>query len=171
MMPLKGSECYQVLGLEEGASLHEVKEAYRRLALKYHPDKNASKKTVEKFMQVTEAYRVLRTDSVARGETLPPNGRFDRSSFSSKVPYLNVVDFERLLNKWFWPPRYAGGTSRRIRKYVDSLRYFEKVAHRGYLLFSSLRTGSPQGLIFQCLYQDENALKKGLKTIRCKIQF
>ena len=41
--------------------MEEIKASYRRLALKYHPDKNTSKKDDEKFKLVTEAYRALRT--------------------------------------------------------------------------------------------------------------
>ncbi|EPC00082.1 molecular chaperone DnaJ [Litchfieldella anticariensis FP35 = DSM 16096] len=51
---------YEVLGLERGADQKEIKKAYRRLAQKYHPDRNPDDETAaEKFREVSEAYEVL----------------------------------------------------------------------------------------------------------------
>lgn len=51
---------YEVLGLQRDATTQEVKKAYRKLAHKYHPDKNADDKSAEeRFKEATEAYEVL----------------------------------------------------------------------------------------------------------------
>lgn len=51
---------YEVLGVERGASSQEIKKAYRRLAVKYHPDKNPNDPSAEEsFKQAAEAYSVL----------------------------------------------------------------------------------------------------------------
>ena len=51
---------YEVLGLQKGASEEEIKKAFRKMAMKYHPDKNPGDKSAEeKFKEVNEAYSVL----------------------------------------------------------------------------------------------------------------
>ena len=51
---------YEVLGVAKGASADEIKKAYRKLAVKYHPDKNpGDKEAEEKFKEAAEAYSIL----------------------------------------------------------------------------------------------------------------
>jgi DnaJ-class molecular chaperone len=54
------ADCYQVLGVQKGASQKEIKSAYRCLSLKYHPDRNKNEEDGEKFKQIIEAYQLLR---------------------------------------------------------------------------------------------------------------
>merc|ERR1712180_85564 len=54
-----GKDYYSILGVAKGASDDEIKKAYRKLALKYHPDKNQSPGAEERFKEIGEAYDVL----------------------------------------------------------------------------------------------------------------
>src|SRR5438093_12103967 len=59
-MTTKKRDYYEVLGVERNASADEVKRAYRKLAVKFHPDKNPDDPhTEEKFKELGEAYDVL----------------------------------------------------------------------------------------------------------------
>ena len=58
---------YEVLGVERGAAAEDIKKAYRKLAVKYHPDKNPGDKAAEeKFKELGEAYEAL-SDPQKRG--------------------------------------------------------------------------------------------------------
>ncbi len=58
---LNSYQCYQILGLKEGATMKDIKSAYRRLALEHHPDKNKNQDG-NKFKIISEAYQTLRAD-------------------------------------------------------------------------------------------------------------
>ena len=53
------TNCYEILNIRENASEREIKIAYRRLAIKYHPDKNKGTNAKQKFIEIKSAYDIL----------------------------------------------------------------------------------------------------------------
>ena len=70
---------YEVLGVSKDASAEEIKKAYRKLAMKYHPDQNAGDAAAEaKFKEVGEAYKILSDDE--------KRSRYDQYGFAGVDP-------------------------------------------------------------------------------------
>lgn len=81
---------YEVLGIPKTASKDEIKKAYRKLAIQYHPDKNAGDaEAEEKFKEVAEAYEVLSNDEKKRNyDTYGHNGpQIGRGNFDGMDPF------------------------------------------------------------------------------------
>lgn len=66
-MSAAGESLYKVLGLEKGATAADIKKAYRKLALRYHPDKNPDNpEAVEKFKEINRANSILNDEGKRR---------------------------------------------------------------------------------------------------------
>ena len=77
---------YEVLGLKKGASEDEIKKAFRKMAMKYHPDRNpGDKKAEEKFKEVNEAYSVLSDPD--------KKSKYDRFGFAGVDPNAGAGGF------------------------------------------------------------------------------
>jgi hypothetical protein len=74
-IPVALKDYYRVLGLQPGASGKQIKAAYRRLALKYHPDRNPSAGAVERFREISDAYHHLVEKPGTRSERGPSYGQ------------------------------------------------------------------------------------------------
>ncbi|HBD93315.1 MAG: molecular chaperone DnaJ [Spirochaetes bacterium GWF1_31_7] len=112
---------YEVLGVQKNASVDEIKKAYRKLAMQYHPDKNPGDKAAEdKFKEATESYTILSDEN--------KRSRYDQFGFagvegqSGGNPFEGGGDFgdafsgfEDIFSSFFGGGFGGGGSSRRGR--------------------------------------------------------
>ena len=84
---------YEVLGVQKGASEDEIKKAYKKMAIKYHPDRNpGDKEAEEKFKEAAEAYDVLRDpDKRARYDQFGHAGMGGASGFGGQGFDMNDI--------------------------------------------------------------------------------
>src|SRR5919206_1418081 len=113
---------YEILGVARSASDDDIKKAYRRLALQYHPDRNNAPEATERFKEATEAYQVL-SDAEKRGlYDRYGHSAFDRGG-GPNVDFSNFVglSIEDLFESFFGTAG-ARGARQRVQRGQD-LRY------------------------------------------------
>jgi molecular chaperone DnaJ len=86
---------YEVLGVSKNASKDEIKDAYRKLAMQYHPDRNKAADAEDKFKEISEAYAVLSDDQKRRQYDTLGHAGFDQRYTSEDI--FRGADFETIL--------------------------------------------------------------------------
>src|SRR4030066_968098 len=91
---------YHILGVNKNASGEEIKRAYRKLAMKYHPDKNPNRKEAEeRFKEINEAYAVL-SDKEKRKQYDTFGAEGFRQRFTQEDIFRGF-DFDEILSSFF----------------------------------------------------------------------
>ena len=102
---------YEVLGVERSATLDEVKRAYRKMAMKYHPDRNPGDKQAEQnFKEAAESYEVLcDTDKRQRYDQFGHEGL--RGTSGHDFSHMDATDIFSMFDDIFGD--FMGGGNRR----------------------------------------------------------
>jgi molecular chaperone DnaJ len=118
---------YEVLGVSKNASKDEIKDAYRKLAMQYHPDRNKAPDAEEKFKEISEAYAVLSDDQKRQQYDTLGHAGFDQRYSTEDI--FRGADFESIfrdigfgfgdLFRTFFGGGFGGGFRERINRGQD----------------------------------------------------
>lgn len=105
---------YAILGVSKSASEDEIKKAYRKLAMQYHPDKNpGDKKAEEKFKEINEAYAVLSDADKRRKYDAYGSSAFDGSGGAGGFDFSGFSGFGDIFNEFFGGSAASSSNRRR----------------------------------------------------------
>jgi molecular chaperone DnaJ len=165
MATIEKRDYYEVLGVARGASIDEIKKSYRKLAVKFHPDKNpGDAEAEEKFKEAAEAYAVLsddekraRYDRFGHAGTSGMGG-FDPSQFS---------DFGDILGDLFGFGDIFGGGRRRANRATrgNDLRYDLTLAFEEAVFGKDVTINVPR--VITCETCSGSGAKKGTQPVTC----
>jgi molecular chaperone DnaJ len=154
---------YEILGVDRNATSAELKKAYRKLAVKYHPDKNqGDKEFEEKFKEINEAYEILSDE-----EKRAAYDRFGHEGVSQGAGAGFNSGFGDIFSDFFGDMFGSKQNKRTRQRRGDDLRYELKIK------FEEAIFGATKEIKFRryekCESCDGTGAKKGTKPVICPV--
>ncbi|MEN8236063.1 MAG: molecular chaperone DnaJ [Pseudomonadota bacterium] len=171
------SDYYQLLGVSRTASADELKKAYRKLAMKYHPDRNPDDKEAEKkFKDVSKAYEVLRDDqkraaydqfghqAFEGGAGSAGAGRQTRGGF--EFNFQNAGSFSDLFEEVFGDMMGGGHRGQRAARRGSDLQYNMSISLEQ--AFAGTKRSISITTLVACSPCQGSGAKQGTEPIQCQ---
>ena len=127
---MAAKDYYEVLGVQKGSTKDQIKDAYRKLALQFHPDRNKSPEAEARFKEISEAYAVLSDDEKRRQyDSYGREGVYQRYSqedifrgvdFGEFFRGMGFGGFDDIFSQFF-----GGGGGRQVRRGEDLTYHLE----------------------------------------------
>ena len=156
---------YDVLGVNKSASKDEIKKAYRKLALKYHPDKTkGDKSSEEKFKEASEAYHILSDDKRKANYDQFGHAAFQGSGGGQGFGGFDTSSFSDIFEVFFGDFG-GGGSTRRSSDRGNDLRYDVSVTLEE--AFKGLEKNVKYTTYKNCSSCSGSGAAKGSKPIKC----
>jgi curved DNA-binding protein len=173
---MKFKDYYKILEVDETADLKEIKKAYRKLALKFHPDTSSESGTEEKFKEVAEAYEVLKdTTKRAEYDDLKRYGANSGGGFETPPGWQSSAggnrhqehgDFSDFFNSFF-ADRARG--SERTQDYGPDLFKGQDLEMELPVFLEEAIDGSSKSIDYHVPMYANNQLKQVKKSLKVKV--
>ena len=171
-----GEDYYKLLGVKRTATKAEIKKAFKKLSLKYHPDKNKDnpKKAKEMFIKIANAYEVLSNDEKRKiYDQYGEEGVKANEQGGGGGAHFNFenMGFEDIINQFFGGGNMGGGENRRQGRSSGFGSIFDTIFGGGSGGFGGFQNGGQSGRQkkTQNGMKDQNYFKNTkVKTIKMK---
>lgn len=162
-MSMPKKDYYEVLGVARDASTAEIKKAYRKVAMKHHPDRNpGDKESEDRFKQANEAFEVLSDENKrARYDQFGHDG-VDPQAGAGAADFGDI--FSDIFGDIFGGGARAGGGRTRMRKGAD-LRYNLELSLEDAVKGTTARIRIPTAV--ECKVCDGSGARKGSSPVDC----
>lgn len=119
------AQCYEILELQRDASHKEIKQAYRKLSLQYHPDRNKDHDAERKFKEITHAYQILKLEQ-------KKNNSRHKNVETAQAEFWKYYDKKTSEQVHFGYEAYREGLRRNFGVNVDEIREIDEkpVSHK-----------------------------------------